>query len=204
MPPKRSISFCAQAWKGSRLAWKSSGSEALSPTSSATRTATSFRSSAHGLRGLDGLAVLDHERVDPLGRAQVLELVLAEVAQLELAGEQVAGRLREKHLTALGGPHDARGAVDVEAGKELAVSRGLARMQADPDAERLTRPGMRGVCALGGGGRVDRLARAGEGEVEAVALHLDLGPVVGDAGLPQEPPVRVERFDVALAAQRLE
>ncbi len=63
---------------------------------------------------------------------------------------------------------------------------------------------MPAVRALGGGGRLDGLACAGKGEVEAVALHLDLDPAVGRAGLAQEPTVGVERFDVALAAERLD
>ena len=159
---------------------------------------------AHRLRAHDGLAVLDLERVEPLGLAQVLEPALADVAQRKLTREQLAGRLREEHLAALGGAHDPGGAVDVEAGEELAVARGLARVKPDADAEGLARPRMGGMGALGGGGRLDRLARARKGEVEAVALHLDLDSPMRRAGVAQEPPVRVERLDVALAAQRLE
>jgi hypothetical protein len=52
--------------------------------------------------------------VDPLGRGEVLQPVLAEIAQPIRAGE-VVGRLRDDGLPAVAGRGDPGGAVDVDA-----------------------------------------------------------------------------------------
>ena len=56
----------------------------------------------------------DDELEDPLGRREAAQLVLAEVAQLGVAVERGAGRLREQNLAPVTGLADARRAVDVD------------------------------------------------------------------------------------------
>ena len=68
---------------------------------------------------------------------------------------------------------------DVEPQVALLAERRLARVQAHPHADRgVLGPRVLCVRALRLDGRRDRVASAGEGEEERVALGVDLGPVV--------------------------
>ena len=70
-------------------------------------------------RGEVGGQAGDDQLEDPLGAAEVLEAVLAQVAQRDARGERVAHeqarRLGEQHLAAVAGAGDARRAVHVVA-----------------------------------------------------------------------------------------
>ena len=94
------------------------------------------------------------------GPRQALQLVLAEVAELEPprgAASRSCGGLRDEHLAAVPRRADPGGPMDVEADVP-ALGRGrLARMDAHPDAERgLGRPVVAGERALCVGGGTER------------------------------------------------
>ena len=94
--------------------------------------------------------------------------------------------------------------MDVEAGVESVADRRLARVQADPDSDRLVGPVVGRERALGLRRGRDGIARALEGDVEGVALQLDLDPAVAGEDLAQEAAVLGERLHVALAAELLQ
>ncbi len=85
-----------------------------------------------------------HELEDALGAPEVLEPVLAEVAQARAVREVVRGEgrggRRQEHLPAVPGGHDPGGAVDGRTEVVVAAPFGVPAMDADPDAER---PGLR-------------------------------------------------------------
>ena len=85
-----------------------------------------------------------HELEDALGAPEVLEPVLAEVAQARTVREVVRGEGRgggrQEHLPAVPGGHDPGGAVDGRTEVVVAAPFGVPAMDADPDAER---PGFR-------------------------------------------------------------
>ena len=87
---------------------------------------------------------VDHELREPLRPRQVLEPVLAEVAQRDPVGQlvldQLARRLRDQHLPAVSGRADPRGARDVEAHVARRPDRRLAGVDPDPDRQLRRRP----------------------------------------------------------------
>ena len=101
---------------------------------------------------------------------QVLQPVLAEIADGCVGLEERARRLGENDLAAVGGAGDPRGAVDVDADVPLVRNDRLAGVDshADPDRTPLKR------AARLGGGR-DRFGSSRERDEEGVALcvHLD-------------------------------
>ena len=117
--------------------------------------------------------VLRSELVEALRRRQVLEAVLAEVAQLNGRVEQPSRRLRDQNLPAVPGAHDPRRTVDVEADIPLFRHDRLARVDPDSNPYRsLREPGLN-VCRRG-----NRVARAGERDEERVALRVHFEPAV--------------------------
>src|SRR5439155_15140037 len=78
----------------------------------------------------------DVDLPDPLGRGQVLESVIGEIAKGELLRklrrDQRPGRIRDQHLPAVAGGGNPGRAVDVDADIVLATEPGLARVEAHP------------------------------------------------------------------------
>ena len=135
------------------------------------------------------------ELVDPLGRGEVLEAVLAEVVQVDRVDEPGGGG-REEDLAAVAAGGDARGAVDVDADVALVGEERRAAVEAHAHADR---PGRE---LLGrGGGRGERGGSGGEGDEERVALRVDLDAAAGAEGAAQDAPVLGERVGVALLAE---
>ena len=126
--------------------------------------------------------------------------MLAELLQLDRARlEQRDGRRGKDDLAAVGGAHDAGGAVDVEADVLGRVERGLAGVDPDPDPDRAAVEPTHRLAdgadgGLGGGERVE----------ERVALVVDLVAVERRAGLAHDPAVLGERVTVGVDAELLE
>src|SRR5262249_26771818 len=140
------------------------------------------------------------ELEDVLGLRQALELVNAQILEVETAVELLPGARREEHLPAVARLADPRGAVDVDSEVALRANRRLAGVNADPDAnldavwpavvhERL-------LCRNGGR---DRAAGVLEDEKELVASAVHLMAVLGVDCLADEPPVIVEDTLVRVA-----
>ena len=100
----------------------------------------------------------------PLGSGEVAQAMLAEVAQLG-RGQQIGGRLRDQHLTAVADCHQACGAVDVGAEVVAVALDGFTGM--DSDAYRREALGLQRPLGLDRG--LDRVTGAGERDREAVA-----------------------------------
>ena len=117
--------------------------------------------------------------VELLRPREVLEPVLAQVAQPDAVVEQRARRLGEQHLPAVAGSHHPRGLVDVEPDVAPVDEPRLARVEADPHPD-LVSPGQAcsGERALGLRGRRGSVARRGERDEERVALAVDLNAAV--------------------------
>src|SRR5262249_47922647 len=125
--------------------------------------------------------------VDPLGRGQVLQPVLAKIDDIPHPGE-VPRSLREKHLSAVADRRDPRGAVHIDADIALVDQERLTRMDAHPNAHRAS-PERRLALTR----RSYSVARAGEGDEERVALRVNLNPVMTDERVAQHPPVLDQR-----------
>ena len=130
------------------------------------------------------------ELVEPLGRGEVLQPVLAEVAQACVA-RQVACCLRDQHLPSVPDRSDPRSAVHVEPHVALVVDERLTRVQPHPHADR---SGSQRVLSRSGGR--ERVGRSCERDEEGVALRVDLDAVVRDERSPQCTPVLAERVGV--------
>ncbi len=148
---------------------------------------------------------VDLELVDPLGAREVLEVVLAEVAERDsfelVVVEHGRCRLRGEDLPAVTGRHDPRGAV--HAHPVVAALLGevrLAGVQAHAHAQLgALGPVVRRERALTVRGRGGRVARAGEDVEEGVALRVDLLAAVRGERLAEEALVRLEHAAVAVA-----
>ena len=127
------------------------------------------------------------ELVDPLGSAEILEPVLAEIAELGGVDERRRHR-RDEHLPAVTGRRDPCGAVDVGADITLLRQQRRAGVEAHPHGQlelllRLAR------C-------VERAGRGREGNEERVALRVDLDAAVALERLAHDAPVLGERVRV--------
>jgi hypothetical protein len=110
---------------------------------------------------------------EPNGRRDVLQAVLAEVAQLELGAEERLRRIREDDLAAVAGRRDARRPVDVEADVVLVRDSRLPGVDPDPHPYG---PGCQcALCVRCGG---DGAGGAREGGEHGVALGPELHPAV--------------------------
>ena len=114
---------------------------------------------------------------EPLGLGQPVQLVLAEVLQLDAAGQLDVRRVGHEDLAAVAGLRDPRRPVHVEADVVAVLERRLARVDADSDAEldpvlpRVSRDG-----ALRLEGRLERARSLVEGGEHLVAAAVDLPP----------------------------
>src|SRR4249919_714651 len=120
--------------------------------------------------------------MNALGCGEILEPVLAEIAQLEL--DRGGRRCRDEHLAAPAGSSDPGGAVDVASDVALVGKERRARV--DPGAD-LDQP--RGERLCEGGGGSERAGSGREGEEEGVSLRVDLDPPLRCAGLADHTPV---------------
>ena len=111
-------------------------------------------------------------------RGDEFSLAFVDPAQAIAAAEETGGRLGQQHLPAVACRADARGAVHVEPDVAAVDADRLARVDADPDADRLTLPAVGGQRLLPLRRRRDRVAGRCEGVVEAVTLHLHLDAAV--------------------------
>ena len=151
--------------------------------------------------------VADDELEELFGAIEVLEPVLAEVPERDVArqlvGDQLARGARDQHLSAVAGRADPRGAMDVQADVVIVSDLGLAGVDADPHADVDTLgPALgrqRPLRAHRGG---DRVARPREGDEERIALGVDLAPVVLGERRPQQALVLGEHLGVAAAQPR--
>jgi hypothetical protein len=135
-------------------------------------------------------------------------LELAAAAGVEVDGQRGARqpphRVRHEQLASAGLTADASSDVDRRADVALVGLDRLARVDADPDADRATvRPGCRGAIedrepALHGA------AGRGEDDVEAVAFGLDLGAAEAADDVADERPVRLEERRCRLIAVGLD
>ena len=132
------------------------------------------------------------ELVQALGADQVLQPVLAEVADRRVALEEAAGRLGEDDLPAVGSGGDPRRAVDVDADVALVGHDRLAGVDAHADADRAV---LERVPRFGG--RRDGVGGARKRDEEGVALGVDLDARVPGERVPQGAPVLGEQIGVA-------
>ena len=118
----------------------------------------------------------------------------AEVAQLDLAREQVVCGLGEQHLPPVPGRRDPGPTVDIDSNVALVSHDRLTCVQAHPHADRPLVQRLLGVPC-----RCQRILRTCEGDEERVALGIDLDATVAAKRLPQKAPVFSERLRVAVA-----
>ena len=134
------------------------------------------------------------ELVDALGAGQALQLVLAEVAEVEVGAvrgcEQLVGGMRDEHLPTVTGRADPSGPVDVEADIPAFHRGWLAGVDPDPHAHgRRARPLLRGERPLCGDRSVDGVAGARERDEELVAAAVDLATAGARDRVADDPPV---------------
>ena len=121
----------------------------------------------------EGREVALAELEEALRADQVLQAMLAEVAQRRLGVEQAPRRLRQDDLPAVRAGRNPRRSVDVHADVALVGQERLARVDAHPDSDR---PGCQRCLRLDRGG--DGFARPRERDEEGVALRVHLDAVV--------------------------
>ena len=135
---------------------------------------------------------VDLELVDALRRAEILEAVHAQVADVRV--NECTGRLRQEHLPAVPDGGDTRALVHVEPDVTLVRQPRLARVQPHAHANRPA-----GKCALGVRGGGDGARRAGEGDEERITLRVDLDALVVGKRRAELPPMLVQRLPVVVA-----
>ena len=142
--------------------------------------------------------------VDPHRRPEVLEPVLAEIAQSHAVDRvvpvQLAGLSRHEDLAARGDRRDACRPVDPDA--DVAVADLVSVAGIDPDAD--PDPGVVGPWfgrqrSLGGHGRGDALPRLAEDDEERVALGAELPAVGRGPGVADHGPVPFQESGVPVA-----
>ena len=131
--------------------------------------------------------------------AEVFQPVAAEGPDHDGVLEQLDRRLREQDLAAVSRGRDSGGPVHVDPAVLPADDERLAGMEPHPDAE--VAAGKRVLRRRGGR---ERLARAGKGGEEAVALGAELDAVAGGHLLPQDVAVVGQRVAVPLGAELLQ
>jgi hypothetical protein len=136
------------------------------------------------------------ELVDALGGGQVLEPVLAEVAEAVRAVKERGGRGRDEHLTAVAAGGDAGRAVNVSADVALLSEMRRTGVEAHAHPDRAGREALERLPRRG-----ERTRRGREGDEERVSLRVDLNPAVGAERAPHDPAVLGERLRVALSAE---
>jgi hypothetical protein len=137
------------------------------------------------------------ELKDAFGTSQILEMVLAEVAQggplRQLVYDQRCRRRRQQHLAAVAGRHDPRGPVQGRAVVVPVALGSLACMQPHPDTKRsgLT-PLRRREAVLSFQAGAGAVGSGGEDRHQSVARTLHHLPVRGLDGFSQDGVVAFE------------
>ena len=134
------------------------------------------------------------ELEESLGRPEILEPVLAQVAQALV--EELRGRLRHEHLASVARRGDACGAMDVDADVPLVRRQRLARVQPGPNANRAVAERLLELA-----GSRDRVAGPAEGDEERIALRVHLVALVCRERRPQESPMVGQGLRVPLGPQ---
>jgi hypothetical protein len=124
-----------------------------------------------GQRGEVGGQIAEDDLEEVLGAIEVLEPVLAEIAQRDvggqLVGDQLARGAGDEHLRTMAGRADPRRAVHVQADVIVVADLGLAGVDPHPHAHvDVLGPALGGERALGADRGGDRVARADEGDEE--------------------------------------
>ena len=135
---------------------------------------------------------MDLELVDPLRRAEILEAVQAQVA--DVCVDERTGRLRQQHLSAVADGGDTRPLVYVEADVPFVPPARLARAQPHAHAHRPA-----DKCALAVRSSGDCIRRAGECDEKRIALRVDLDALVLGKRRAESPPMFVQRLPVVVA-----
>ena len=135
------------------------------------------------------------ELEDALGGREVLQPVVAEVAEAVEADERRRGG-RDENLPAVSRSGDSRRAVDV--GADVALLRDVRRARVDADAYP-DRPGRELLRHLAGCGK--RSWRGREGDEEGVALRVHFNAAVPRERIPDDAAVLGERSRVAHGTQ---
>jgi hypothetical protein len=125
---------------------------------------------------------------------EVLQPVLAQVANFGVRLEKVEGRFREDDLAAVRGRRDARGPMDVHADIALLGQERLPGVESHADADRA---GLERLPRIFGSRC--RISRAGECDEEGVSLRVDLDAVVPREGVSQGLAMLGEQVAVAVA-----
>jgi hypothetical protein len=147
---------------------------------------------------------LDVELVDVLGSIEVLEAMLAEVAEADsrqlVILEDGAGRLRKQYLPAVPRRRDPRRAMDAETVVALVADAGLARVHAHSHTTlHSVRPGMLGERALRRACGQRGVRGLAKGDEEGVALRVDLLSAVLFEGGAQDPAVLGQHLAVPVS-----
>ncbi len=158
-------------------------------------------------RAQSGKVVLhagDDELPEMLGMLEVLQPMLAEVAQIDTIRQRLAQqrprRRRDQDLPAMADARDAAGPMDVEADVGLRREARLPGMETDPDADfAALRPRLGGQRALRPHGCRHGAGRGREGHEEGVALGADLHAVAGREGLAEQLLVTLEQGGPAVS-----
>jgi hypothetical protein len=132
--------------------------------------------------------------VQPDRLAEILEPVLAEIAEVDRRVEQVPRRLREENLTAVRDGGDPRRAHDVDPDVAVTGEPRLAGVDPDPDPERGRRERILRLPS-----RRDGVTGARECDEERVSLRIDLDARVARHHLPKEPAVLRQHLPVGVA-----
>ena len=150
-----------------------------------------------------GLQPLDLELEERLGALDVLQSIRAEVAErdaLDPVLDELAGRVRQQHLTAVGDRADPRRAMYPQPDVALLPDDGLSGMQPHPHAHLATLgPGVLRKRPLRDHHGFQRRVRAAEREEEPVALRVDLTTLARLSRLPEDAPVLTEHSSISVA-----
>ena len=134
---------------------------------------------------------VDLELPDPLGRRQVLEPVLGQVANGQTVRERLRderpGRVREEDLTAVPGSRDPGRPMDVHPNVAVTAQASRPGVQSHPNPYGYaTGPRVRRERPLSVGGRPDRVESGGKDREEGVSLGAHLGSgMIGDRSTDQ-------------------
>jgi hypothetical protein len=147
---------------------------------------------------------VDLELEDPFRPVEVLQALLAQIAQAHVLGQlvldQFTRRVREQHLAAVSRSHDPGRAMNTKSDITPFTDRGLARMKSDPDAQLGPgRPLMRRERPLSRDCRRDRVAGPREGHEKGVALRVDLLSVRVLERLTKKPLMLLQYVPVTVA-----
>ena len=141
-----------------------------------------------GVERPEGREVALSELEEALCAGQILQAVLAEIADGSVGRQEAAGRLGDDDLAAVRGGGDPRRAVDVYADVPLVGHERLAGVNAHPNPDR---PGLERPLRVDRGG--DGVGCPRERDEERVALRVHLDTAVSRVCLADHPPCSARR-----------